>query len=91
MAGWDKELRKEAKESGELSDALKASLVHLTRLSFGQSAEDFAWWSSIGNPAVNWSPFAITQGKNVVKRFWNSLMGDSSFYDGVTKSFAATK
>ena len=60
MADWDKELKKEAKESGKLSDALAATLVHLTRLSFGQSAEDFNWWVSIGNPAVEWSPFAIT-------------------------------
>ena len=91
MADWDKELKKEAKESGKLSDALAATLVHLTRLSFGQSAEDFNWWVSIGNPAVEWSPFAITQGKNMTKRFWNSLFGDTSFYDGVTKSFAAGK
>jgi hypothetical protein len=60
MADWDKELRKEAKESGELSDSLKSTLVHLTRLSFGQSADDFKWWSSIGNPAVNWNPFAFS-------------------------------
>lgn len=91
MADWDKELKQQAKESRELNDALKSSLVHLTRLSFGQSADDFNWWSSIGNPAVEWSPFAITQAKNMSKRFYNTLFGDTSFYDGVTKSFAAGK
>lgn len=88
MADWDKELRKEAKDSGELSDALNSTLVHLTRLSFGQSADDFKWWTSIGNPAVNWSPFSFTQITNTSKRFWNGLFGDKDFYDSVTKSFA---
>lgn len=91
LADWDKELQKEAKESGEFSDALKSSLAHLTRLSFGQSAEDFNWWMSIGNPAVNWSPFSFTQATNTTKKLYNSLFGDSSFYDGVTKSFAVGK
>ena len=91
MMDWDKELQKEAKESGELSDAFKASLAHLTRLSFGQSADDLAWWSSIGNPAVNWSPFSITQATNLCKRASSTLFGDTSFYDGITKSFAVGK
>ena len=91
MADWDKELQKEAKESRELSDAMKASAVHLARLSLGQSAEDFAWWSSIGNPAVNWSPFSFTQANILRKKVWNTLFGDTSFYDGVLYSFAAGK
>jgi hypothetical protein len=91
MADWDKELKKEAKESGDLGDAFKATVVHLSRLSLGQSAEDLAWWESIGSPTINWSPFALVQTKNTTKRLWNSIMGDKSFYDGVMKSFAAGK
>lgn len=91
LADWDKELQKEAKETNDLSDAIKATLAHLTRLSFGQSADDLNWWQSIGNPAVNWSPFSITQFTGVSKRFWNVLMNDPTFYDGITKSFAVGK
>ena len=48
MADWDKELQKEAKESGELGDTCKATAFKLLRTSFRQSADDFNWWSSIG-------------------------------------------
>ena len=91
MADWDKELKKEAKESGDLGDALKSTVVHLSRVSLGQSAEDLAWWESIGSPTINWSPFALIQTTNTTKRLWNSIIGDKSFYDGVMKSFAAGK
>ena len=91
MGDLDKELQKEAKESGELSDAIKATAVHVARMSLGQSAEDFAWWSTIGNPALEWSPFSFTYGWNTAKRVYNSVLGDSDFIDGVTNSFAATK
>lgn len=91
MMDWDKDLQKKAKESKDLKDAAAATLVHLTRLSFGQSAEDFAWWQSIGNPAIEWSPFSFTWGTNTVKRIYNAIMGDSDFYDGVMQSSAAGK
>ena len=91
MMDWDKELQKEAKETGDLKDATIATGVHLLRMSFGQSAEDFAWWQSIGNPAVNWSPFAFTQATNIVKRTWNTVIGDTDFYDGVVYASATGK
>ena len=91
LADWDKELQKEAKESQKLSDALKATALHVTRVSFGQSAEDFNWWSTIGNPAVNWSPFSFTQFVNVGKRTGNVILGDHDLYRGIVNSFATGK
>jgi hypothetical protein len=35
MADWDKELQKEAKESGEFADAVKATAFKLLRTSLG--------------------------------------------------------
>ena len=88
MADWDKELQKDAKDSGKLSDVIKATAIHVSRISLGQSADDFNWWSTIGNPAVNWSPFSFTQFVNIGKRTSNLIMGDHDFYNGVIKSFA---
>ena len=91
MGDWDKDMQKEAKDTGDFSDAIKATALHLTRISLGQSADDFCWWSTIGNPAVNWSPFSFTQFTNAAKRTWNVIMGDTRFYDGVVNSFATGK
>ena len=91
MANWDKELQKDAKDSGELGDAAKATAFKLLRTSFGQSADDFNWWNSIGSPLVGWNPFALSQGTYLLGRLSNVLMGDQDFYTGVVNSFAAGK
>ena len=91
MADWDKELQKEAKESGEFGDALKATSFKLIRTSFGQSADDFNWWSSIGSPLIGWNPFALSQSTYLFGRLSNIIMGDQDFYTGVVNSFAAGK
>lgn len=91
MGDWDKEMQKEAKESGEFGDTMKATALHLLKVSLGQSVDDFNWASTIGNPAVNWSPFSFTQFINVAKRSGNMIFGDTDFYDGVVNSFAAGK
>jgi hypothetical protein len=76
MADWDKELQKEAKESGEFGDALEATAFKLIRTSFGQSADDFNWWSSIGSPLIGWNPFALSQSTYLFGRLSNMIMGD---------------
>jgi hypothetical protein len=91
MGDWDKELQKEARESDSLGDAMAATAVHIATMSMTQSASDFAWWSSIGGPALQWSPFSFEFGSRFVGRWWNVIMGDPTFYDGITGSFAAGK
>lgn len=91
MADWDKELQKEARESGEFNDALKATAVKLFRTSLGQSADDFNWWNSIGSPLVDWSPFSLSQFTYLFSRAQNMVMGDQDFFNGIVNSFAAGK
>ena len=91
MGDWDKELQKEARESDGLGDAMAATAVHIATMSMTQSASDFAWWSSIGGPALQWSPFSFEFGSRFIGRWWNVIMGDPTFYDGITGSFAAGK
>lgn len=91
MGDWDKELQKEAKNSGELGDAMFATAFHIMTMSMTQSASDFAWWSSIGGPTISWTPFSFEYGSRFLTRWWNVLTGDPTFYDGITGSFAAGK
>ena len=91
MADWDKELQKEAKETGDLADATKATAFKLLRTSFGQSADDFNWWHSIGSPLIEWNPFSLSQASYLLGRTYNLIMGDQDFYTGVINTFAAGK
>lgn len=91
MADWDKELQKEARESGEFNDAVKATAFKLFRTSLGQSADDFNWWHSIGSPLVDWSPFSLSQFTYLYGRAQNMIMGDTDFFSGIINSFAAGK
>lgn len=91
MADWDKELQKEAKETGDLADATKATAFKLLRTSFGQSADDFNWWHSIGSPLIEWNPFSLSQASYLLGRTYNLIMGDQDFYTGVVNTFAAGK
>lgn len=91
MSDWDKEVQREAKKSHDLGDATKATMVHIATMSMGQSADDFAWWSSIFGPTTDWSPFAFIHAINTHKKLWNSLFGDQRVYDGITNSFAVGK
>lgn len=91
LADWDKELQKEAKESGDFNDAINATIAKLVRTSLGQSADDFNWWKSIGSPLIDWSPFSLSQSTYLLGRASNIIMGDTDFYDGVVNSFAAGK
>ena len=91
MADWDKELQKEAKESGEFGDACKATAFKLLRTSLGQSADDFNWWVSIGSPLIEWNPFSLSQVSYLLGRTCNLIFDDQDFYTGVVNSFAAGK
>lgn len=91
LANWEKELAKEAKSTGSISDGLKASMVNILAMSVHNSAADFAFFESIGTPAVQWTPFAFETGARLWKNVWNTAIGDKTFWGGVTNTFAVTK
>ena len=91
LADWEKELAKEAKSTGSISDGLKASMVNILAMSVHNSAADFAFFESIGTPAVQWTPFAFETGARLWKNIWNTAIGDKTFWGGVTNTFAVTK
>lgn len=91
LADKDKELIKNAKDSGELSDAAFASLFNVGYRSIVYSADDFNAWKSVTGPIFDWNPYASTQISNIIKRVFNASTGDKSMFQNITNTFAATK
>jgi hypothetical protein len=71
-----KNSRKKKKNHGELGDPCKATAFKLLRASFGQSADDFNWWSSIGSPLIEWNPFSLSQCTYLFGRTSNFIFGE---------------
>lgn len=91
LGDWDKEMQKKAKEENNLMAAVQASAVHMLKLSIHNSASDFAFWSTIGGPTIQWSPFAFETVTRLSKKWWSVITGDPTIYDGIVGSFSATK
>jgi len=70
---------------------MEASAVHMLKLSIHNSASDFAFWSTIGGPTIQWSPFAFETVTRLSKKWWSVIVGDPTIYDGIVGSFSATK
>lgn len=91
MAGWAKDLEKEAKESNLASDAAKATAALITSKSIVNSGLDFAWWDSIGNPVLSWSAFGPETVWREGKNLWNTIFGDKDIVQGFVGAFSAAK
>lgn len=91
LADKDKELIKEAKESGAMSDAVYASLGNIISKSVVNAASDFNGWSTLIDPLQQWTPFAFTSMANFVHRAFNCFVGDNSAYENLTNTFSCTK
>lgn len=91
LADWEQELAKEAKSTESISDGLKASMMNILAMSLHNSAADFAFWDSIGTPAIQWTPFAFETGTRLVKNTLNVAMGDRTFWGGVVNTLSVTK
>lgn len=59
LTGWGDELTKDAKNSGSVTDGLKASSTNIFAKLVHNSAADFAFWDSIGSPLAQWTPFSL--------------------------------
>lgn len=91
LADKDKDLIKEAKDSGNLSDAAFASIFNIGTKSIAYSADDFNAFKSITGPVLDWNPYAATQITTLIGKVSNAIFGDKSAFQNITNSFAATK
>lgn len=86
-----KYLIKEAKASGNFSDAAIASMFSIGADSWVYAVDDLNWMKSIGKPLVEWNPFVFTTINNMCKSAWNVVTGDKSAYQALTNTFSATR
>lgn len=91
MAQQGKKLTKNANDSGSISDGMMASAVNLSAKMLSNSANDFAFWDSIGTPLGQITPFAFESVKNQVANWSNVAFGDKNFWGGVVNTFSVTK
>ena len=86
-----KYLIKEAKASGNFSDATIASMFSIGTDSWIYATDDFNWIKSISNPLLEWNPFTFTTISKICKSTWNVAAGDESAYQALTNTFSATR
>ena len=80
----------EKKNSSEtdMGDALKLSAMNIAIKSVRNSILDFNFINSIGDPAINWTPFAFEYFGNQATNVWDTVMGDQNIWTGIGRSNA---
>lgn len=80
----------EKKNSSEtdMGDALKLSAMNIAIKSVRNSILDFNFINSIGDPAINWTPFAFEYFGNQASNVWDTVMGDQNVWTGIGRSNA---
>lgn len=91
LADRDKEIMKDAKDTGQFSDAVMATMYNIFAKSEKFATDDFNMVSSVGNPIIEWNPFAITTAASTIKRVFNIMTGDNSAYQNLVNTFTVTK
>ena len=91
LGPWADRLAKEARESNTVSDGLYASAARILNMSVDNSAMDYNFFSSIGSPAFQWTPFSFETAGKLVKNVLTTTLGDRTVYGGIINTFSATK
>lgn len=90
MQDWDDELKKEAKDSGKVDDAAVAAAAHMCLKMVSSSFGDFNFIESIGNPLIQWEPFALKFFQSKFADITDVIMGDKSFTDALFRMSSLT-
>lgn len=69
-----------------IGDALLLSALNIGIKSVRNSFLDFNYISSIGDPAVQWTPFSFEYLINQASNVWDVIMGDQNFWLGLSKT-----
>ena len=88
---WLKTLLNENRKNRDLSVGLGLAAANVAVMSVKNSFLDFNFFSSIGDPFGQWTPFSIEWGTRIFKNWYNVAMGDEDFWDGVVKTSGGLK
>ena len=91
VKGWDDELMKDAKKSGDVGDMFAASAGHILYQTIRYSTLDFNWINAITETAYDWNPFSISYLSNTLGYAWDMVTGDMDASKFISKSFSAAR
>lgn len=91
MGDWLDELMKDNAKNKDLAKGLQLAAANIAVMSVKNSFLDFNFFSSIGDPFGQWTPFSIEWGSRVFKNWYNVAIGDEDFWDGVVKTSSGLK
>lgn len=91
LGDWADEEKKEAKESGHMSDAINATWANFVHKTIKSSGLDFAWWQAIFDVSMDWNPMAISYLGNEIAVLADFIFGDEEFSNVIVRSFSAAR
>lgn len=91
LGNWLDKLKKDNIKNKDFLKGIYISAANVAVMSVENSFLDFNFIHSIGSPFGQWTPFSIEWGGRMFKNWWNVLMGDEDFWDGVVKSSGGLK
>ena len=91
LGGLLDDQKKKARESRNIKDGLLAAALNVSVMSAKNSFSDLNFFSSIGNPIYQWTPFVGTWGEQRLKTVWKVAIHDEDFWDGVVNTSGALR
>lgn len=86
-----KDLLKENKDNTDFITGCKLAAANVAVRSVTNSFMDFNWFESMGNPLMQWTPFAVSFTTNTVKNLSKFATGDQDIVDATVNMFGGSK
>ena len=91
LGDWLDNLKKENRKNRDFVTGLGVAAANVAVMSVKNSFLDFNFFSSIGSPFGQWTPFSIEWGARIFKNWWRVATGDEDFWDGVVNTSGGLK
>lgn len=91
LGDWIDKLKDDNKKNRDFVTGLGIAAANVAVLSVKNSFLDFNFFSSIGDPFGQWTPFAVEWGGRTLENWYNVAVGDEDFWDGVVKTSGGLK
>ena len=91
LGDWLEELKDDNKKNRSFIVGLYLSAANIAVSSVKNSFLDLNFIDSVGSPIGQWTPFAFEWGSRTLNNWWNVVVGDEDFWDGVVKTSGGLK
>ena len=90
LGDWLDELKDDLKDSTDIVDGLKLSAANIMVKSIQSSVMDFNFFSSVGGPAAQWTPFSIEWTGRLIDT-WSEGLSDGDLWDALINTSNASR